>query len=281
MKENSDDTLDSSSSDNETVKVEAGLKLALQSMGENVPDEVSKEQLEELSGKVSQGVRLRMEQKAKEQQRQNMWKGRIRLLKQAQALMQQRAYAEAAVCYEKYLRILEIVHDVQSGELTPDLFNKGGKSKELTVVTTVYWDLLRIYDTNKSYGNRMEKAASKLVLFLPLSSVFTQIIRDAHRFSRKCKHPHIVKKLLKQLRQSRGPCFIATATYGDGMHPHVVLFRYYRDQKLSKFFLGRCFISLYYKISPHLTLYVSQSPRLKWLLLCILNFIAHHLKKSP
>mgnify|MGYP006909106411 CR=1 FL=1 len=110
---------------NKKVSVDTGLKVALKTIGhDDIPDQVSEQEYEQLSQKVSQGVRLRMEQKAKEQNMVMRLKGRVNLLKQGRQLMQQKAFAEAAVCYEKYLRVLELVYNLEKGELTPDIFNK-------------------------------------------------------------------------------------------------------------------------------------------------------------
>lgn len=49
-------------------------------------------------------------------------------------------------------------------------------------------------------------------------------------------------------------CYIATMAYGDYDHPQVIVLRNYRDQVLSKSFLGRAFIRFYYLISPKLVL---------------------------
>jgi len=47
-----------------------------------------------------------------------------------------------------------------------------------------------------------------------------------------------------------GACFIATAAYGSYMHPHVSTLRTFRDSVLMKTYLGREFVSYYYKYSP-------------------------------
>lgn len=54
--------------------------------------------------------------------------------------------------------------------------------------------------------------------------------------------------------KSNEGCYIATMAYGDYNHPQVIVLRKYRDQYLSKTFLGRSFILLYYCISPKLVL---------------------------
>lgn len=47
-------------------------------------------------------------------------------------------------------------------------------------------------------------------------------------------------------------CYIATLVYKDIEHPKVEILRNYRDNILSKYFLGKLFIKFYYKFSPKL-----------------------------
>ena len=54
-------------------------------------------------------------------------------------------------------------------------------------------------------------------------------------------------------------CFIATAVYGDYDHPQVLKLRHFRDSTLRKTLLGRCFISFYYSVGPHLAILPSRS----------------------
>ena len=45
-------------------------------------------------------------------------------------------------------------------------------------------------------------------------------------------------------------CYIATMVYGDYNHPQVMVLRRYRDEYLLKSFCGRCFVNIYYYLSP-------------------------------
>lgn len=49
--------------------------------------------------------------------------------------------------------------------------------------------------------------------------------------------------------QKKG-CYVATAVYGSYDCPQVWVLRRYRDERLSKSFFGRCFIKVYYAVSP-------------------------------
>ena len=47
-------------------------------------------------------------------------------------------------------------------------------------------------------------------------------------------------------------CYIASLVFGDYNHPKVIILRDFRDTRLSNYFLGKAFISIYYIISPKL-----------------------------
>jgi uncharacterized repeat protein (TIGR01451 family) len=60
---------------------------------------------------------------------------------------------------------------------------------------------------------------------------------------------------------SIGPgCFIATATYGSALDPHVDALRRFRDRYLMTNSLGRNFVAFYYRHSPPLADYIAQRP---------------------
>lgn len=262
--------------------VEAGLRLALQATpgGKALPSKVCANCKESLTSNVSQGVKLRMEAEQREKNKVKMWKTRVNLIKQGRALMAQKAYSEAAIVYEKYLRVLEIVFNLKRGELSPKVFNNSTRSKELTVIASVYWDLVRIYDTSPAYGDRMGNAARKLTEFLPYSTVYPTVVRKAETFLRSAKNPHIVKNFLKGVKTTRGPCFLATAVFQN--EPQSIAlwtFRKFRDERLKKSALGRKMILLYYKFSPPLARQIQKRPVVQRILRPIFKKMASALIK--
>lgn len=262
------------------LQLDAGMRLALQSSGNNIGAEiVCHKCYEELSRSVSKGVQLRAEQKAREQNRVMLWKSRVNLIKQARQLMEQKAFSEAAVAYEKYLRVLEIVYDLKSGELKPEVFNNSSRSKEVTVIASVYWDLMRIYDTSTRYGDRMDKAAKKLAIFLPYSTAYADIIKKAEAFQRMAKNPNIVKNFLKAGRKGRARCFIATAAFENPYSPEVQALRIFRDQVLKQSPWGRRFVLFYYRFSPPLAEWLDRHSWAKKPVRGVLRVFAERLGK--
>ena len=265
------------------LHIDAGMRLALQTTSEGqtgeVPAEVCHNCYKSLSSMVSKGVALRMEEQAKAKNRQMMWKSRVGLVRRARQLMEVKAFSDAAITYEKYLRVLEITHELQKGKLNPDVFGKSDRSKELTVVTSVYLDLLRIYDTSPAYSSRMEDAARKLALFAPYSPIYPDVVRKAEIFSRSAKHPDIVKLFLKQSRKNRPRCFVATAVFGYPHAPEVIYLRQFRDRVLKQHPWGRRFTFYYYRFSPSVAQKLAHRPGLRRMARRGLQFLVFLLKK--
>ena len=257
------------------------MRLALTSTGQaNPPPKACPACYEELSSSVSQGFRLRIEQEQREKNRLMMWKGRVQLVKTARENMMQKAYSEAAVNYEKYLRVLEISHNLQRGNLTPAVFSNSSRSKELSVVASAYWDLVRIYDTNPRYGDRMQKSAEKLSEFLPYSNMYSDILRKAEIFARSARNAEVMNKFLKDTKAQRGPCFIADAAFadfGEALAPTTL--RQFRDQCLLPSVPGRRLVLLYYRVSPPLARVIRRHPRLAAVTRFVLSKIADQMQK--
>ncbi|HMN69357.1 MAG TPA: hypothetical protein PKC28_12520 [Bdellovibrionales bacterium] len=265
------------------VPVDAGVRLALTNSGEtgHIADAVCPSCFEQITGAVSQGLKLRMERDVREKNKMMMWKNRVHLIKNARNLMAQKSYSEAAVQYEKYLRVLEVVYNLKKGELSPAVFNNSSRSKELTVVASVYWDLLRIYDTHPRYADRMSHAGSRLAQFLPFSPIYPDIVKKAEQFARGAKNQAGMREFLKLVKSSRGPCFIADAAFAE--NPYAVelhVLRRFRDESLRLSPTGRRLIWAYYRLSPPVARWIGRSQLKSRVARWALTKIARPIKKS-
>lgn len=259
------------------VPVESGLKLTLKSAGEeNVPDHVCLSCLSEYKQVGSHGAKLRAEMRIKEQNRSKLWNARVSLVKQARQLMKAKAYSEAAVAYEKYIKTLEIVFDVKPGGLTPEQFKSKARQKELTVLTTAFWDLVCIYDTSSRYGNRQSKTVDKLIEFARFTPIYPNIIKKAESFYRKSKNPKVIKRFLKSAGAG-GRCFIASAVFNDPLCDEVMQLCAFRDQVLMQSIWGRLATKTYYKISPPIAELVVLFPTSRRVLQPLLRTVAAQL----
>jgi hypothetical protein len=62
---------------------------------------------------------------------------------------------------------------------------------------------------------------------------------------------------------SSGGCFIATATYGSSLDPHINVLRDFRDRYLLTNSLGQAFVSYYYRYSPPVAAFIEKHETVK------------------
>jgi len=226
----------------------------------------------------SAGSALLAEAKAKETQKMQLWKSRVQLVRQARSFMDQKMLSDAAVQYEKYIRLLEIVFDAPRGGLNPEHFKEKARTQELTIICSVYWDLIRIYDTNDAYGSRQAVAATELAKFIPYTPIFPDIIKKAESFARTARHPQVVKSFIKQALRQRPRCFIATSAFASPTAPEVLWLRYFRDSFLRRQTWGRHFIAFYYRHSPRIADFLDKQnwlkPAVRQLLRVLIRLVA-------
>ena len=261
------------------VSVDAGIRLRLQQEAQvaSVPEKVCEGCFAQLSKLISKGAVLRAEAQAKEQNRLMLWRNRVQLVKQAKQHLSKKNYSDAAVAYEKYLRVLEIVYECKAGELNPELFKSQARAQEMTVITSVYWDLMRIYDTHSRYGDRQMKAAEKLAKFVRFTPIFPQIMRKAESQARTAKNPEAFKRFLKASNSNRPRCFIATAAFDGQITPTVESLCRFRDDSLLRSRSGRAFVRFYYFVSPAIATALDHCPSLKPSTRKLLQWVAAHL----
>lgn len=246
------------------VSIDGALIAKLREAGntEPIPGQVCDNCYAGLAGGVARGGMLMAREKAKEQKRLMLWKSRVNLIKKARQCMNDKMFSDAAVAYEKYLKVLEVVFECKASELSPEHFKDSARTQELTVVASAYWDLLRIYDTSDRYGERQLQAAKKLSQFLRFTPIYPDILRKAEAFSKTAKHPEAIRSFLKLSSDNKGRCFIATSAFGyESLE--VQNLTHWRDEVLLKTFAGQQFVKFYYFVSPKIASVLDSFPALK------------------
>ena len=244
------------------ISIEAGMRIGLQENARltSIPDSVCAGCHAILSKMISMGALLRSQAQVKEQNRLNLWRNRVSLVRKAKDHLAKREYAESAIHFEKYLRALELVFDKKAGELSPDLFSSEARRQEMTVVASVYWDLIRIYDQSPKFKERQTAAAVKLAEFARFTPIYGHIMRKAETLTRTAKSPDVFKHFLKISSKTRPRCFVASAAFEGAHDPTVETLRLYRDRILRRNSFGRRLTRLYYKFSPPLASLIDRAP---------------------
>lgn len=76
-----------------------------------------------------------------------------------------------------------------------------------------------------------------------------------------------------------GACFVATAAFGDRLHPDVVSLRTFRDRHLVRYVLGRRFVRFYWIIGPILARHTTPNDSHAYVARKILSLLALTLRK--
>lgn len=250
----------------ELHSVDPDLMMKAQAIGESLPPQICVGCISDLKKTIaeSSGGVLLAQERAREQHRMQLWKGRVNLIKKARQAMGMKSFSDAAVAYEKYLRILAIVFDLKKGDkLTPQLFKESARTTELTVVTSVYWDLVRIYDTHEKYAERQMEAAKQLAIFIRFTPIYPDIMKKAESFARIARNGNTIKQFMKMAAEQRPRCFIATSAFETPLAYEVQYLRYFRDSYLKKKPWGRQFVRLYYRHSPRIACFLDKQTWLK------------------
>ena len=259
------------------LKIDAGMKLALQKNGQKdcAFPQVCPKCYTELSGSVSQGARLRAQKTSIEYSKKVLWKNRVDFLKQARNLMSIRAYPEAAIMYEKYMKSVAIGFEIKPTEITPEIFKDARHRKEHTIMAYVFWDLYKIYDTNEKYAERQKMVAQKLVEFAKSNNnIQADLARKLHNYVRFATNKQLTNEVLKSVDKNLIRCFIATAAFDSRSATEVQILCAFRDVILKRYFLGRLFINTYYQISPQIARSLDHHPAAKKPVRKILSIIA-------
>lgn len=258
------------------LNIDAGFRNRLKLSGytQVTPDTVCQSCFQELGMMVSSPSNLlNTKDKLKESSKMNLWRSRVNLVRKARFLMKKKAYGDAVVAYEKYLKILETIFNVGADALTPELLKEHAATKELTVLASVYWDLVRIYDSNEKYKNRMIQVAQKLAQFAKFTPMYVDLIKQAEVYKRKSKNTDVINKLLKQMANKRNRCFIATAAFESPLAFEVLYLTRWRDEVLQNYTLGILFIHLYYVASPVIAYFIDIFSFLKPLIRVFLRVL--------
>lgn len=222
---------------------------------------------------TTSGGLLMAQEKAKDDRKVKLWKSRTNLVRQGHTQMANKLYSEAAISYEKYLKLVEMVFDCPKGQLTPQMLKEAAKTAELTVISGVYWDLVRVYDTSDQYGDRQKHAAKQLGAFVPFTPIFPDIVKKALIFQRQARHPEVVKQFLVSANAKRSRCFVATSAFNSPIQHEVLILRQFRDHKLRQTPWGRKFIKVYYAYSPALACFLDKHAYAKPFVRAILRLV--------
>lgn len=216
-------------------------------MAESLAEKRRNQRQEAIRNKIQANI-----ERAKEEQRQEQLKRRIEVAKTGLAQYNSKKYGEAAKAFLTYIRILEDWKGVPENGLAPKQFDLKKDIAELLLINAVFWHLVKLFDnTPPGKDKRFIQYLGKYVVFskgMQFQPLAAETLRK-YIDSTSAKHRAQMKAAYKAITGTN--CFVASSLMDcyEGYDPVPVL-RIYRDEKLSKTFLGGLFVKTYYRLGP-------------------------------
>lgn len=202
------------------------------------------------------------EEKQKEHQAE-IYRSRLKYLKQAQVLYREDKVTQAIDNYYKYLAILSNYFNTTEDKLSPTMFDPEKDVSELLLISHVYWDLAKAFDRSPHHQRECLRSLDQFVKFsigFKYQHVNAQIIR---KFNNK-KQAHNFKafeQAYTKIHIASKKCYIATELYGED---HFIThdLRIFKT-KIQTHKWGLKFIETYYRLSSQLVELSQQNALIK------------------
>ncbi len=200
-------------------------------------------------------------EKARQDQRLDVFRKRIDHVKQGLKAFEANKNADAIKFFTTYLKILEDWKDVSPGGLNPSYFNLKKEVPEILLINAVYWTLTKIYDksqsaTGKEFFQCLEKflVFSKGMSHQKLSAEHIRIYINQE----KPMHKDALKNAYKLI--GGGGCFIASSLLDVTDEKTFLKLRKFKADVLEKNETGKLFIKCYYYVGPPVAFLLDRLP---------------------
>ncbi|MCT4642415.1 MAG: hypothetical protein N4A33_08975 [Bacteriovoracaceae bacterium] len=223
---------------------------------------------------------MSQEERRKKLELQARYSQRITIAKAGRAAYIAKNFTVAVENYNKYLHILcenKELEDMYS--LSPTHFDKDKDVTELLLISHVFWELSRMYDTNESFQEHFHNSLNQFVKFTanqPYQVLNAEMLRKFIKRHKNKNHVSLkpIEEAYSQIFVESKSCFIATYCFGEN-HPTTEQLRLFKNDLLQWPF-GQRFVELYYQISP---LLINKYKNSK-LFIFITNFIFKNILNS-
>ena len=170
-------------------------------------------------------------------------------------------YANAIKKYTEFFEILaEALECKDIYSLSTDKFDPKSQLTEMLMISHIYFDLARIYDSNEKFHDEARKCLDRFIHFSinqPYQVVNSELIRKYVKKSR-LKLLTDFQNSYHQIYIQSKKCFVVTHCYGEH-HQITQDYRQFKEWMLD-FSWGHQFIQRYYQLSPKLIHWCEKFP---------------------
>lgn len=218
-----------------------------------------KERSEKLEAQIREAEKRRQDRQFLEELSK-----RITIAREGRTHIEKKNYPAAMASYRRFLSITAKSFNVQTEELSPALFDEKRRVAESLIISSIFFDLLKILDKLESDSAREER-----MLYHKLFLRFTKGMPFQHFAAENIrKHLTYSNSLLNKAEfwatykaiVGKQFCIVASWAFDSGSASEVLRLRRFRDEVVRKNAIGRGFTRLYYMHGEKLAALLSRMP---------------------
>jgi hypothetical protein len=190
---------------------------------------------------------------------------RITIAREGRTFIEQKNFPAAMSSYRRFLSITAKSFNVAVEELSPTLFEEKRRVAECLIISSIFFDLLKILDKLDSASAREERQLyHRLFLRFTKGMPFQQFAAENIR-----KHLVYSSSIVNKAEfwgtyraiVGRSFCIVATWAFDSDSAPEVVRLRRFREEVLEPRPLGRKLTRLYYRHGHKLAAVLAKTPK--------------------
>ena len=211
-----------------------------------------KERSEKLEAQIRQG-----EERRQERQFLDELARRVTIAREGRTYVERRNYPAAMAAYRRFLSITARSFKVEIENLSPSQFEERNRIAESLIISSIFFDLMKILDKLDSPSARDER-----ILYHKLFLRFTKGMPFQHFAAENIRKHLVYSNSLKNKNEfwatyraivGRSFCLVATWAFDSDSAPDVVRLRRFRDEVLWPSRSGRAFTRWYYRNGHRIT----------------------------
>lgn len=230
------------------------------------PKSAAASKFQERSNQIEEQIR-EAEKKKQERQFLEELAKRISIAREGRMYIERRDYAKAMTAYRRFLAITAKSVNVEVEQLSPNLFDEKRRTSEALILSSIFFDLLRMLDRlNTPTALEERRLYHRLFIRFTLGQPFQHFAGENIRKNLVYGGGIVNKKEFWNTYhaiQVKRFCVVATWAFGDADCVEVERLRGFRDGVLVNSRPGRAFVETYYRHGTMVRDVLSQVPGAK------------------
>lgn len=208
------------------------------------------EKQKERSDKIEAQIRD-AEKRRQERQFLEELSKRITIAREGRAQIEKKNYPAAMASYRRFLSITAKSFNTEVEQLSPSLFEEKRRVAESLILSSIFFDLLKILDKLDSASAKEERQLyhrlfQRFTKGMPFQHFAAENIRKHLVYSNSIVNKPEFWATYKSI-VGNSFCVVASWAFEGENRPEVVLLRQFRSDVLVKSAAGRAFVRMYYR----------------------------------